>query len=107
MLSTRGSRQFLWLPAAPAKCSANLMSQFTTAMRPSGSSRENVAPRTLNDPCWAGGIRPKARKLQLLFLRQFAQGLDLWPIDGTTFQTRYTHSLPHNSLTYRPPSLQL
>lgn len=30
------------------------MLQFTTATRPSGKSKDKVAPRTLNEPCWAG-----------------------------------------------------
>ena len=44
ILSTIGVRQLLLFPARPAKCSANLLSQFTTARRPSGSARVNVAP---------------------------------------------------------------
>src|SRR6185437_8228569 len=46
ILSTIGSRQLRWLPRGPAKCSANFESQLTTAIRPSGSKRERVAPRT-------------------------------------------------------------
>src|SRR5579864_3381871 len=58
MSSTSGMRQLRRFPWGPAKCSANLLSQFTTATRPSGNRRENVAPRTWYDTCWAGVLEP-------------------------------------------------
>jgi len=38
--------------------SLNLLSQLTTAARPSGNSRVNVAPRTWNGTCMAGVLKP-------------------------------------------------
>jgi hypothetical protein len=38
--------------------SLNLLSQFTTAARPSGNCKVNVAPRTRYDTCWAGMTEP-------------------------------------------------
>jgi hypothetical protein len=58
------------VPRGPAKRSANLLSQLTTATRPSGSKRENVAPVTWNDTSCAGVPKPLllAEPLQFTFV---------------------------------------